>query len=788
MDLTFEQINRLVFEAIQPSKSESRMFTIIGEWYYRFVNSDEKKLTLTVPFYSEGIHEAIVEYLYFFEITLKLTELETLKSFEGTFLFDIFKYSSSNNNTRKEEDFRLIFKESVNNNIHLFGDSTVTKEDHFLPVFTSDGIRLRAEEKTAIYKLFGLFKAIRKSSFISHPILINIDENQLLLISANTISVPANIGVLNVISKGQTAGELRDLIAELREHKLLPAFSILYPYNTGISTRIESNLPRSRHFRLVFRNRFSYSTIGGSDVQLLPTEFSEDERLLIRKVSVNIIDTDHSKELFDLFEELNTSWKNAQFNPYITPFPAKWFMCIHSGEELSFWKKQFEKDFRAVSSTLLSICINIIEKLHSLNWVNQILDDKAVNGIVLPTSKSHQEVIVSLKCYIEQVRNDITFYKINDFKKRIPKSVVVLDCFNLIEIVNWCQRFEQDGIHLNIPDFIYFNHYSFFQYGMLKYQYLSLKDGLRETLDLDYDKNLLWGNTLADSLNEARSNRIKYIFKYKGEPETESETSDEDVEINELDFSESEVIEFLDSKDSTENLSGELIVFTESGKEIKLSSQDSVIVIDKGFVTTKNAGLLLEKDLFVPIFNLKDLVEIELMMNRLSQMSEKGRTWQVQLNGRKILEPNLYKALVNRGLELTDHQFEIRYLEPYIIPALPTNFPKRLKNWKIVSEFLGISPHERDESWILYYGKSDLNKLKALYRSVLDVLIQENLFGQLENNSVANRMVEFVTQSGCFNLEEMGMNELEVAKSIIESIHRHLIFLQVSRISVLNDE
>jgi hypothetical protein len=437
---------------------------------------------------------------------------------------------------------------------------------------------------------------------------------------------------------------------------------------------------------------------------------------------------------------------------------------------------------------LLSICINIIEHLYNLNWINQIIDDKAIDGIILPTSKNHQEVIDSLKSYIKNVRQDIIFHTIDDFEEQIPKSTVVLDCFNLIEIVNWCQRFKPDGVCLNVPDFIYFNHYSFFQYRILKYQYLSLKDGLRAELDLEYDKNLLFGNTLTDTLNEARSNRTRYIFKYKEEPETELKITDEDVEIDELDFSESEVIEIIDSKDNTENLSGQLIVFTESGAEIRMSSNDSVIVIDKGFVTTKNAGMLLAKDSFVPPFNLKNVVEIELMINRLSQMSEKGRSWQVQLNDRKILNPNLYKVLLNKGLVLKEYQFEKGYLETRIIPELPTNFPKRLHNWKIVSEFLGISSQERDESWILYYGKSDLNKLKALYRTVLNVLIQENLFGQLENNSVANRMVEFVSQSDCFNLDEMGMNELEVAQSIIESIHRHLNFLQVNRISVLNHE
>lgn len=788
MELTFEQIDRLVHEAIQPSKLETRIFKVIGNWYYRFLNSNENKVTLTIPFYSEGITETIVEYLYLFESTLKLAESKPLYSFEGTFLFDVFKYSSSNYSTRREEDFRLSFKKSVNNNIHVFGDSTVTKQHQFLPVFKSDGIRISNEDKIAVYKLFRLFKSIRKCDLIKHPVLINIDENYLSLLSANSLLMPAKIGLLNVVSKGQTASELMDLNAELREQQLIPAISILYPYNTGISTRIESTLPKSRHFRLVFRNRFSYSTIVDSDIQLLPTELLENENQLIRKPLVEIINTEHSKELFDLFQELNRSWKNAQFNPYITPYPAKWFMCIHSGEELSFWKNEFEKNFHVVSQNLLSICINIIELLYNLNWINLITDDKSIDGIILPTSKNHQQVIDSLKSYIKNVRQDIIFYTINDFEEQISKSAVVLDCFNFIEIVNWCQRFKPDGVCLNVPDFIYFNHYSFLQYSILKFQYLSLKDGLRSKLDLRFDKNLLFGNTLTNTLNEARSKRTRYILKYKEEPETELKIIDEDVEIDELDFSESEVIEIIDSNDSTKNLSGQLIVFTETGEEITLSSNDNVIVIDKGFVTKKNAGMLMVKESFVPPFNLKDVMEIELMINRLSQMSEKGRSWQVQLNDRKILDPNLYKVLLKKGLELTEYQFEKGYLETHIISELPTNFPKKLRNWKIVSEFLGISPHERDESWILYYGKSDLKKLKALYRTVLNVLIQENLFGQLENNSIANRMVEFVSQSDCFNLDEMGMNELEVAQSIIESIHRHLIFLQINRIRVLNHE
>lgn len=782
MELTFEQINGLVFEAIQPSKSESRILTIIGEWYYRFVNSNEKKLTLTVPFYSECIHEMVLEYLYFFEIILKFNGAKSLEDFEDTFLFDIFEYSKSSDIKRKEGDFKLAFQKRING-VLFFDKSTVTGENYFLPVFKSESIGVREREKKSIYKLFRLFKGIRKSDLISSPILINLDENLLLSISANPVSFQDNIGVLSAISKGQTIEDLRDLSTHLKEGEPIPALSILYPYNTGISARIESTLSKSRHFRLVFKKRFSYSEINQSDIQLLPTEFLEVKSHLLRGVSVRIIDTCHSKDLFELFEELNRSWKDAQFNPYITPFPAKWFMCIHDGENLNFWKRQFEIDFPAVRHTLLTICLNIIEQIHGLNWIANFLINTEIKGLILPTSKSHQEVIVSLKKYIEQIREDVLFFTIDQFTSEIPESIVVLNGYNIIETVNWCQRFESDKVSLTFPDFTYFNHYSFFQYGVLKYQFLSIREGLRETLDPSYNETKLWEDTLSDLLREAKLNRSKYILKYK--EETAIETGEEVTEFNELDFSESEVLEIIDEKDNIINESDKLIVFTKCGEEIQLSSQDRVIVMDKGFVTTKNAGLLAEKELFIPPVNIKDVVNIELIVSKLSQMTNKSRTWQVQLNDRKKIEPNLYKILASKGLDLQEYQFERKYLEPSNTPNLPSNFPKKLKNWKIISEFLGITPHNRDESWILYYGRSDLNRLKALYRTVLSILIEENLFGQTENIVLVNRIVGIVVQSGCFKFEDIGMSELEIAQSIIESIHKQLAFLEINRITVL---
>ena len=115
----------------------------------------------------------------------------------------------------------------------------------------------------------------------------------------------------------------------------------------------------SKHFKLVFNNRFAYNDILENDIYLL-----KDETNLKSNLEYDVINTGHSKELYDLFKSFKGQWVQLELNKFTTPFPKYWLLFLNASLTKEQWLNQFKKDFPAVAEKpIIQTVEQIIEEL-----------------------------------------------------------------------------------------------------------------------------------------------------------------------------------------------------------------------------------------------------------------------------------------------------------------------------------------------------------------------------------------------------------------------------------------
>ena len=69
--------------------------------------------------------------------------------------------------------------------------------------------------------------------------------------------------------------------------------------------------------------------------------------------------------VYELFRELKTSWKQYNFNIYVSPYPKYWFMFINPIVTIDEWIELFERNYPLVSQRpIMNVVREIIKELH----------------------------------------------------------------------------------------------------------------------------------------------------------------------------------------------------------------------------------------------------------------------------------------------------------------------------------------------------------------------------------------------------------------------------------------
>jgi len=742
---------------------------ILGNWYYRFLKSTEEKLNLHIPFYSVEFTLVAYRYVRCFTVLYNLLKQNKITPFEGTCLFDIFNKSVHANTNDLILDFL-----NQKDGLSLWSKNTLTNLDSFLPVFDKKEIIEIGDSKT-IRNTFKLFKSVRNSEIIEFPIQISLKEKILSFNNTNDIEG-------DFISEKQFLLKTRMPRKEAIQRKkemtgdFKYCISIKYPYSVKPTFPL-TEIGRKK-LNLYFNNRFAHNDILENDIFLLNNENS-----LKTNLKYTIVDTDHSKELYDDFKYFREEWGGLTLNKFTTPFPKYWLLFLNRSLTKEEWVEQFKKDFPAIAQKpIIRTIERIIEQVIALNWVEKVITDKTI--ILFPDLKSNRKkrlevVFNNFKKHVCSLNPNVKFIESIDSDNY--ENVIVLDAFNIIDLVNKNDNANGEEINITVPDFLYFGYQPWIKYHLLHYQFTPLIKGLRSTLDDNYNSNKEEIEKLkAIGIKEIKSDLKNYRNKYKEEVE-ENEEDNEDPSIEDIEFTNNEENENAslgneNNKESVivnENLETELTILS---SEKVLLQRDSLIYVQSGFL--KKGDFIIRDSDISKLFKVKELYD------KLVSIPDNMKNYQNEL----FRIENVYQELRKKGLSIdTEYHFKKHYL---IEHCLPNNFllPRKRKDRLIICDFLNISKSDLDRAFVAHYGYNRRKDLKEMYKKIIEILLENNWIGVIENPFLIDAVSVIVNQySSVFNTNDTA-EIVEISNSIIRTILDQLIFTEIQTIKTITNE
>ena len=759
-NVKFTEIHTTALDFLN-EKDNSNLKTI-GLWYFNFLKSDVEKLRLQIPYYSKDFTITSFNYLRAFIIIFNLIKNHKLSDFEDTCLFDIFNYSE----TKHIEELTLDYK-SQKDNLVLWQNDILTNLDAFLPVFKKEEIR-SCNKARVIKNTFELFKSIRNLNIIDFPTHINVNEET---ISFNNVSAQNQCLIsekLFPLNHKLSRKEAIKLKKELSKD-FINSISIKYPYS--LKPTFPLTELGTKKFNLIFNNRFVYNNeIFENDLILLKDESSLDTNL-----NYKIVNTNHTKKLYDLFKSFKEQWALQELNKFITPFPKYWLLFLNPSLTKEQWLNQFKKDFPAVAERpIIRIIEQIIEEVIRLNWIEKVITNST--KILFPELKSNRKkrleyVFNNFKNYLQSLNSNIEFIDSMDFDNL--DEIIILDSFNVIDLVNKSQNSPNKKINVALPDFLYFGYQPWIKFHLFNYQFSPLLNANRQKLDDNYDTNKDELDKLKTELISKIKSDLK-IYRNKYEDDIKDENlEDENADTEDLEFTNDEEIDTFCNNFEDDN---ELVIINEN---LTITSNEKVLLQKDSLLYVK-AGALKIGDLIIRNSDIASLFQSNDFYDKLVDIPHNVLTYQKQL----FAKNNIYKILKNKGISYQHQNYFDKTYAIQLVDKHTFRIPRRKKDWAIICELLNINDSDKQLSFVAYYGRSKQNELKQMYKTILELLIENNWLGSIENPLIIEAVSEIVEQHNTiFNVSDSSeITKVEVSESIISSIFSQFEFTEIKTI------
>tara|TARA_B100000767_G_scaffold274422_1_gene307363 strand:+ start:108 stop:2426 length:2319 start_codon:yes stop_codon:yes gene_type:complete len=743
---------------------------ILGNWYFRFLISSEEKLNLHIPFYSVDFTLVAYRYVRSYTLLYNMLKQDKITQFEGTCLFDIFNKSS-----RADINDLILDFLSQKDGLSHWDENTLTKSDNFLPVFDKNEIIEIGDSKT-IRNTFELFKSIRNSDIIDFPIQISLKEQILSFNNINDIDgdfISENQLIVDKKIDDDSAMELEeDLIGDELNNRI----AIKYPYSKNPHSYLMEDVGKKK-FKLIFKNRFAHNDILEDDIYLLKNENS-----LKSNLKYTIVDTNHSKELYNDFKYFREVWGGLPLNKFTTPFPKYWLLFLNRSLTKEEWVEQFKKDFPAIAQKpIIRTIEKIIEQVIGLNWIEKVVTDKT--KILFPDLKSNRKKRLEIaynnfKKYVNSLNPNVKF--IDSMDSNNYENIIVLDAFNIIDLVNKNDSINGTEINIAVPDFLYFGYQPWIKYHLLNYQYLPLINGLRNNLDDNYNPNKEEVEKLKTIvIKEIKSDLNKYRNKYKEEVE-ENEEGNENPSIEDIEFNNDEEIE--NATEGNENNKESVIVNQNLETELTILSSEKVL-LQRDYLLDVKAGSIQIGDFILRYADIVELYKSNDFYDNLAKYPNSVLKFQTELFRSK----DVYKTLKKEGLSYVGQNY---FNKRYVVETNGDNFklPQRKNDWAIICKYLSINKSDQEHSFISYYGKRRRNELIKMYKSILNLLLENNWIGSIGNPEIVTAVAKIVDQFDFIFKDVIDFSSISEAESLINTILNQLTFTEIQTIKTITNE
>jgi hypothetical protein len=785
MEVTFDKIHEVVIEALSPNKEFHPFLKIIGNWYFKFLNSNEDKLILQIPKHEEVLTILSYNYVRLFSLTYRLINREELKNFKNTCLFNIFDFSIKNENfsNKNRSTYEFVKEEG---GIIYWTNNTLTPKNRFLPIFIQEQIEKEYWDDT--YNTFRLFSIIENKELINYPVLIDYKDDLCLSLSNSEDMIIEDFAQFRTINWNAKKSSQEDAI-EIEDELLTQNFShqvaIKYPYHNNIhSYLLEIG---AKKIILDFNTRFHYQNISNEEIYLLPNEF-EDISQAFSDVSscFNILNTEHSPALFKALNEFKSAWQAYDFNKFTTPFPKYWFLFINQSIDKEDWFEMFKTDYPDVSDKPIINTIKIIiDLIYELNWSKQFIENEKELILLLPelrgiNKKKLEKSLTSFKNYLLSINSNLVFAENNEsYEYNIYNNLLILDGFNIINLFNILQK--NNKVRILIPDFLYFNYQPWIKYFLLNFQFDALLNLKREILDENYFVNFKAYTKLKEVIiKEIKSDITSYRKKYN--------IKEEDIVLEEITSSFEDMI-FRNNEELDLNILSktkinlpDFQIETFDNKIYILKSNTQILLQRTSLISCPASSLKLG-DIFITINEINSVIDKDVIINKLSRIPDTVINFQIEL-GKKL---DVYQTLAKQGLVYNSEKyFNDTYVlnnNHYTIESF--KLPKKKDNWKIICEYLGINNSDLNQTWISYYGRKHSIRIKDLYRNILNLCIDGEFLSELENPNLIKKITKILDDNMDIFDEVEGTNSNELAKSIVSAIVNEISFHQVKEIKSL---
>ena len=557
-----------------------------------------------------------------------------------------------------------------------------------------------------------------------------------------------------------------ELENQLISKKINNSLSIKYPYSKKPHPYLTDIAEKK--FNLIFNNRFVYNNeIFENDLILL-----KDESSLNTNLNYKIVNTNHTKKLYDLFKSFKEQWAQQELNKFITPFPKYWLLFINSSLTKEQWLNQFKIDFPAVAERpIIRIIEQIIEEIIKLNWIEKVITNST--KILFPELKSNRKrrleyVFNNFKNYVQSLNSNIEFIDSMDFDNL--NQIIIFDSFNIIDLVNKSQNSLNKKINVAIPDFLYFGYQPWIKFHLFNYQFSPLLNDVRQKLDDNYDTNKDELEKIKTELiSKIKSDLKIYRNKYKEDIKDEN-LEDENADIEDLEFTNDEEIDTFGNDIEDDN---ELVIINEN---LTIPSNEKVL-LQKDSLLHIRAGALKIGDLIIRNSDIADLFKSNDFYDKLVDIPHNVLAYQKQL----FAKNNIYKILKNKGISYQHQNYFDKTYAIQLVEEHTFRIPRRKKDWAIICELLNINDSDKQLSFIAYYGRSKQNELKEMYKTIIELLIENNWLGSIENPLILESVSKIVRQHNTiFNISNSSeITEDEVSESIISTIFNQLEFTEI---------
>ena len=316
----------------------------------------------------------------------------------------------------------------------------------------------------------------------------------------------------------------------------------------------------------------------------------------------------------------------------------------------------------------------------------------------------------------------------------------------------------------------------------MNYQYTPLINGLRCNLDVNYNHNKEEVEKLkALVIKEIKSDLKKYRNKYNEEIK-ENEEVKEDPSIEDIEFANDEEIENAAFEKEVENIKESLIINQNLETELTISSSEKVL-LQRDYLLDIKAGKIQVGDFILRYSDIIELYKSNDFYDNLANIPKNVMGFQNELFKTK----NVYEKLRKEGVSYVGQKY---FDSTYVVESNGNNFkiPRKKNDWEIICNHLSICKSDQQLSFIAYYGRSRRNELIKMYKSILNLLIENNWIGSIGNPEIVIAVSKIVDQFDFIFKDIIDFSSVNEAESLINTILNQLTFTEILTIKTFTNE